>query len=145
MKPTSHASRASSTSRASLASFGLAVALLGLALALLVGGAGAQTMSIRPHAEDIRPGHPMATPVPRTHVVAGTIAKVSGRELFVELRSRRLVHVDASPAIASGRYSDPLFVGKVIVIEGTYARDGTLVATSITRLPRIDETVPLDR
>jgi hypothetical protein len=121
------------------------LASLGLAFALLVAAAGAQTISTRPHAQQMRPGHPMSTPVPRAHLVAGTIAKVAGSDLLVELRSRRLLHVDASPAIASGRYSDPLFVGKVVLIEGSYARDGTLDATTITRLPRMDETVPLDR
>jgi hypothetical protein len=124
-----------------------ALTALVLPLALLVNaGANAQLSSAtRPRAESLRPGIVTATPPGRPHMVVGTISRVAGANLVVELRTRRLLHVDASPALASGRYSAPLFVGKFVIIEGTYGTDGTLFATSITRLPRIDSESPQDR
>jgi hypothetical protein len=124
-----------------------ALPVMALPLALLVTvGANAQlTSGNRPHAESLRPGMVVSTPPARPHVVVGTILRVTGSSLVVELRTRRLLHVDASTAIASGRYSQPLFVGKFVIIEGSYGRDGTLFANSITRLPRIDSESPQDR
>jgi hypothetical protein len=78
-------------------------------------------------------------------MIVGTILRVTGANLVVALRTHRLLHVDASTAIASGRYSEPLFAGKFVIIEGNYGREGTLFATSITRLPRIDSESPQDR
>jgi hypothetical protein len=123
-----------------------ALPALALPLALLVNaGANAQLASgSRPHAESIRPGTVVSTPPARPHMVEGTILRVTGPSLVVALRTRRLLHVDASNAIASGRYSQPLFVGKFVLIEGAYGRDGTLFATAITRLPRIDSETPQD-
>ena len=90
------------------------------------------------------PARPTRTPVLSgpIHTAVGTIAKISGPNLTVVLRNRRLLRVDAASALAHGSYSAPLFVGKIVVVEGRFARDGTLFATTITRLPRLDETVP---
>jgi hypothetical protein len=112
------------------------------------GQAVAQTAIRRPVpvAVPVRPGT-SATPKPGQpeHFVSGTIVKIAGRLLLVQLRDRRLVRVDATSPLATGRYSAPLFIGKVVIVEGSYARDGTLLATTITRLPRLDRTVPADR
>jgi hypothetical protein len=96
------------------------------------------------------PARPTRTPLPNAapvlsgpiHTAVGTIAKISGPNLTVVLRNRRLLRVDAASALAHGSYSAPLFVGKIVVVEGRFARDGTLFATTITRLPRLDETIP---
>ncbi len=90
---------------------------------------------------------PIATPLPvgPTHVAFGTIAKMTGSILTVVLRNRRPVRVDATWAIANGYYSAPLFIGKLVVVEGRFARDGTLFAKTITRMSKVDESTPLDR
>jgi hypothetical protein len=124
--------------------------LLGFSLTL---GAGApafaqQAQQMRPIGAPIRPpiGAPVAAPALAgpTHTVVGTITQIGGPILTVMLRTRRPLHVDASAAIARGSYSAPLFVGKYVVLQGRYGRDGTLFATTITRLPRLDSTI-LDR
>jgi hypothetical protein len=90
---------------------------------------------------------PVATPLPvgPTHVAFGTIAKMTGPILTVILRNRRPVRVDATWAIANGYYSAPLFIGKLVVVEGRFGRDGTLFANTVTRMTKLDATTPLDR
>jgi hypothetical protein len=89
----------------------------------------------------------VATPLPvgPTHSAFGTIEKITGSILVVVLRNRRPIRVDASYAIAHGSYSAPLFVGKIVIVEGRFGRDGTLFATTITRMNRLDASTPLDR
>ncbi len=89
-------------------------------------------------------GSPIVTPVPigPVRTAVGTIARIAGPILTVTLRTRRQLRVDASLALARGSYSAPLFVGKYVILQGRFARDGTLLATTITRLPRLDATIP---
>jgi hypothetical protein len=84
-------------------------------------------------------------PAPAAHVVAGTIVTLSGQTFVLSLRSRHRLRVNASPAVASGHYSAPLFAGKIVIVQGTYAADGSFVAHSVTRLTRLDATTALDR
>ncbi len=79
------------------------------------------------------------------HVVYGTITQIQGSVLTVALRDGRQRRVDASPAIRSGTYSAPLYVGKIVAIAGSYEADGTLSATTISKLGRADGTAPPDR
>jgi hypothetical protein len=126
----------------------MAALLLTAAIAAGAEAVVAQTAIRRPVpvAVPARPGANATPKVPRPeHFVSGTIVKMAGRLLLVQLRDRRLLRVDASSPLATGRYSAPLFVGKVVIVEGSYARDGTLLATTVTRLSRIDRTTPLDR
>jgi hypothetical protein len=90
---------------------------------------------------------PVATPFPigPTHIASGTIARITGSILLLELRNRRPLRVDATYAIARGSYSAPLFIGKIVIVEGRFGRDGTLFATTVTRMSKLDATTPLDR
>jgi preprotein translocase subunit YajC len=88
----------------------------------------------------VRPGGAVVT----ANAVFGTITQVSGAMLTVKLRDGRSVKVDASVAVAHGDYSAPLFVGKIIVAEGTRRSNGTFDAVRVTRLPSLDQ-IPADR
>jgi hypothetical protein len=89
-------------------------------------------------------GAPVVTPAPSGPIrtAVGTIARIGGPILIVTLRTRRPLRVDASAALARGSYSAPLFVGKYVIVQGRYGVDGTMFATTITRLPRLDATIP---
>ena len=52
------------------------------------------------------------------HVLYGKIASIRGTALTLLLRSGRSVAVDAAAAIAHGDYSAPLFIGKVVSVDG---------------------------
>jgi hypothetical protein len=88
----------------------------------------------------VRPGGAAAT----VNAVFGTITQVSGPILTVKLRDGRTLKVDASTAVAHGDYSAPLFVGKIIMAEGTRLPNGTFVAVRVTRLPSLNQ-IPADR
>jgi hypothetical protein len=88
----------------------------------------------------VRPGGAAAT----ANAVFGTITQVSGAILTVKLRDGRTVKVDASAAVAHGDYSAPLFVGKIILAEGTRSPNGTFAAVRITRLTSLNQ-IPADR
>jgi hypothetical protein len=78
------------------------------------------------------------------HAEYGTIASISGTQLTLLLRSGKTLAVDASQAIASGQYSAPLFVGKVVVIEGSPRADGVFAAQRVSRLTRLDAQTAAD-
>jgi hypothetical protein len=127
-------------SRPALALFLAFAAVLGESLP------GIAQQQIRPISVAVaRPaGAPIVRPVPAgpIHSAIGTIARIGGPILIVTLRTRRPLRVDATTALARGSYSAPLFVGKYVIVQGRYGVDGTLFATSITRLPRLDATIP---
>jgi hypothetical protein len=50
--------------------------------------------------------------------------------------------IDASPALAAGTYSGPLFVGKIVVAEGLTRSDGVLTAARVSRLTRLTDSNP---
>jgi len=87
---------------------------------------------------------PLAAKAPE-HAVFGTIASLKGARFVLRLRTGRTLPVDASAAIASGRFSAPLFVGKIVVVTGTLDAAGTLHALTVTRFTRLDERTPRDR
>jgi hypothetical protein len=66
-------------------------------------------------------------------VFYGTIAALRGSVLTVRLRNGRVLTVEASAAIANGNYSAPLFVGKLVSIDGE-ERGTTFTATHIFRI-----------
>jgi hypothetical protein len=128
---------------------GFLVTILALNCAFAVRGpAGAQT--VRPLPATQRHGVapvPVAPAVPSgvQHTVFGTIARLAKSSFVLQMRTGRRVSVDAAPAIASGRYSAPLFVGKFVVVEGTLDASGTLHARSVTRMTRLDGATPRDK
>jgi len=125
-------------------------AALGLiAAALAATGAGAQTLR-RPAV--LTPRAPVATPVPATtvpsgptHQIFGTISQLAKTQFVLRLRTGRTINVNAADAISSGRYSAPLFVGKVVVVTGPLDAHGVLYAQTVVRLTRIDESTLRDR
>lgn len=95
---------------------------------------------------------PRATPLPRlpsvagrAHDVSGAIVSLSGNSVSLRLRDGRVLSIDATDAIASGRFSAPLFVGKFVEVTGPVDLHRVLHAQTITRLPRVDSTTPADR
>jgi len=86
-----------------------------------------------------------STDVPRPlHFVFGTLVAIRGSELTMRTRRGILLKVDAAAAIAAGTYSAPLFVGKVVVLGGSYEGPRTFHAQTITRIPRLDATTGPD-
>jgi len=79
------------------------------------------------------------------NAVYGTIVRIQANQIVLRLRNRTLVAVDASRAIASGDYSAPLFVGKVVVAEGVKRPDGSFDAIRVMRSGTLDATTPADR
>jgi hypothetical protein len=118
------------------------------ALALLAAMAsvqGADAQSVR-YAPSIRRSAP-ATPLPASafaHDVFGEIVRLNPSGFILRLRSGRALTVDASSAIASGRFSQPLFVGKIVLVTGGIDSRGTFLAQTVTRITRIDSTTRAD-
>jgi hypothetical protein len=75
----------------------------------------------------------------------GSIANLKGTRFTLRLRTGRTLPVDASAAIDSGRFSAPLFVGKLVVVTGALDAAGTLHALTVSRFTRLDERTPRDR
>jgi hypothetical protein len=97
-----------------------------------------------------RPGV-SATPSPvyyanRLRIVYGTIASIRMKtELVVRLRSGYPQRVDATRAIRTGRYSAPLFVGKIVAVMGRMQPSGIIDAMAVTRMPKLDLRTQPDR
>jgi hypothetical protein len=67
------------------------------------------------------------------HVFYGTIAALRGPQLVVRLRNGRYQAVDAAAAIAHGDCSEPLFIGKIVSVDGNGVGT-TFVAAHVLRL-----------
>ena len=67
------------------------------------------------------------------HRFFGTLVGVTGSALVIRLRSGRLLNVDASSAFGLGHVSEPLFLGKPTVVDGTLGPNGTLAASAVRR------------
>jgi hypothetical protein len=79
------------------------------------------------------------------HVMFGKIARLSGPYFALQLRTNRVVNVDATLAVQSGAYSAPLFVGKIVMVTGKLDASGTLHANAVSRYMRIDRATLPDR
>ncbi len=73
------------------------------------------------------------------HIFYGQIVSISGNSLVVQTRKKRLVTVDATTVLADGTYSAPLFVGKLVTIDGTQAASGIFTANHISRMTNLNE------
>jgi len=58
-----------------------------------------------------------------SHVFYGTIAAINRGVITLRRRNSPAVAVDAAAAIANGDYSAPLFVGKIVSIDGNHRHD----------------------
>ena len=92
----------------------------------------------------VSPARPAAEPRP-PHFVFGTLVAIRGSALTMRTRRGILLNVDAAAAIAAGTYSAPLFVGKIVVLGGSFEGPRTFHAQTITRIPRLDASTGPDR
>ncbi len=100
------------------------------------------------HAAVVRPSHPVPVASktwrsvpPGPHTVFGTIAALDGAAVTIRLRSGRLVPIDATAALANGAFSAPLFVGKMVAVDGA-VQNGKFVAAHIIRLTNLADFPP---
>jgi hypothetical protein len=92
------------------------------------------------HSDVIR-SQPRPTPMPASafaHSAFGEIVRMGPTVLILRLRSGRPLTVDATEAIQAGRTSEPLFVGKLVVVTGNIDSRGTFEAQTVTRLSNLD-------
>ncbi len=67
------------------------------------------------------------------HRFFGLLVSAHDPMLLLRLRNGSLLRVDASQAFARQRVSEPLFVGKPTVVEGSFEAAGTFGASVVTR------------
>lgn len=72
------------------------------------------------------------------HEIWGTIVKIQGNQLTVQLRSGHDLSVDDSAALKAGRFSAPLFVGKTVRLEGSYDNRGIFRAVTVAAIPFLE-------
>ncbi len=104
------------------------------------------------------PGHPLAQhrvpfaspALQQPHIVPtgphtffGTIVALGSGTIMVRLRSGQLARVDATEAIRQGNYSGPLYVGKLVKVDGSL-RGAEIEAAHIFSLSSIAD-LPADR
>ena len=82
---------------------------------------------------------------PDDRLLYGRIDRMAGSVLFVRSRTGRLIRTDATEAIRTDSYSAPLFVGKIVVIDGYYDAAKTLHARSVMRMGSLDAGTASDR
>jgi hypothetical protein len=78
-------------------------------------------------------------------VLYGRIDAIHGAILAVRARGGRTLRVDASEALRTDMFSQPLFVGKIVVIGGYYDTARTLHAKSIMAMQSLDAGTAPDR
>ena len=71
-----------------------------------------------------------------SHTIYGQIAGITGNILTVRMRNGRSAKVDAAAAVAHGDISAPLFVGKLVSVDGE-VRNGTFTAAHVFRLENL--------
>jgi hypothetical protein len=77
------------------------------------------------------------------HILYGAIAAIQRNTIYIRRRNGGLLAVNDAAAIAHGDYSAPLFVGKLVSVDGSVVR-GTFVASHIFRLNNLTQ-LPNDR
>ncbi len=132
------------------------IATLALGVASTIATADAQVVRRLPAA--MRAAAPIqATPAERArthasanrkwrrslHTAYGTIASMTGDTLVLRLRDGHSLTVDATIAVANDAYSAPLFVGKVVSVEGAM-RGNVFAANDIFRVDTL-AGLPPDR
>ena len=78
------------------------------------------------------------------HQIYGTIRSINSDRLTLETREKRLVEVDAAPAIKTYR-SSVLNVGGTVIVQGQYDVKGVLHAETIQRAKVSPAIWPNDR
>ena len=80
-----------------------------------------------------------------SHVIFGRLESIQGKTLALRARSGHIWSVDASEAVASDNYSAPLFVGKIVEVDGYFTNSHVLQATGIMRMGTLDSSTPPDK
>ncbi len=136
------------------------IATLAVGVASTIATADAQVVRRLPAAmpSAMRAAAPMqATPAERArahasanrkwhrslHTAYGTIASMTGDTLMLHLRDGHSLTVDATIAVANDAYSAPLFVGKMVSVEGAM-RGNVFAANDIFRVDTL-AGLPPDR
>ena len=70
------------------------------------------------------------------HTFYGTIVALNGARLVIRLRNGRSQAIDGTRAVAANDYSSPLFIGKLVAVDGTFA-SGVFSAQHIYRLSNL--------
>ena len=71
------------------------------------------------------------------HTFYGTITAINGTNVTIRTRRNRVVNIDASTVLADGTYSAPLFVGKLVTIDGNQSASGVFTAAHIFRMTNL--------
>jgi hypothetical protein len=123
---------------------------IALALALLAALAAPVRATVLPGATPVplhTPGANVnrvpigANPAGAGHTIYGTIVQLDGAEFTLRLRDGRTVRVDPAEAIKRHELSYPIFVNKVVSVQGR-RENGVFHATNVTRLTRLSDTAP---
>ncbi len=118
----------------------VATAVVAATLAIAPTGAPAARMTTLAPARQVQVRPAVAVPYHATrlgpHTFYGTIVAIRGSLLAVRLRNGRTQAVDDTRAIAANDYSSPLFVGKLVAIDGTFEK-GVFSAQHIYRLTNL--------
>lgn len=72
------------------------------------------------------------------HTLFGTIVSMSGDGFALRLRNGRTVQVDATTAIANDDFSAPLFVGKMVSVDGVVRSSSLFAANDVFRTDTLD-------
>jgi hypothetical protein len=114
------------------------VAALAALAALPVGALAARVTQLPAHQVQIRAA--ASAPYHATrfgpHTFYGTIVAIRGAQLVVRLRNGRTQAIDDTRAVAANDYSAPLFLGKLVAVDGTFAQ-GVFSAQHIYRLSNL--------
>lgn len=120
----------------------VAAVVLALAASASVATAAQVMQGLPPQSSGVKPGeYSHALKGPAQHVLYGTIVAVHTTTFDLRARGGQVHHIDPTLAIQSGRYSAPLFVGKIVNVEG-YISGGTFHAQRITRMTKLDGAAP---
>jgi hypothetical protein len=85
-----------------------------------------------------------ATPAAAQHLICGIVHKISGAKFALETRTGKVVQVDASAAVKSGR-SAILSDGLAVSAEGKLDKGGALQAETVVRIKSARAMWPEDR
>lgn len=77
------------------------------------------------------------------HTFYGTITAINGTSIRIITRRQRVVDVDATNVLAEGSYSAPLFIGKLVTVDGDQSASGIFTAAHIFRMTNLN-SLPSD-
>jgi hypothetical protein len=83
--------------------------------------------------------HPRFRPVKQgPHTFYGKIVSLGANRVVILTRHNRLINVDTTIVLAAGTFSAPLFVGKLVAVDGDQPATGAFTAAHIWRLTNLN-------